>query len=125
MPRISKSTRRKTAKRRSRRLTAKQYGGSLALTANNLLIRNSEVAKMRELVTQQMASRGFLERKQTTNELVKYILQTRILPFNNHWRATVLGKLNEFLVDMANEPEYYENIMAAIAHLQQYGSTIE
>ena len=110
---------RRTTKRRSTK--RKVYrGGRLVFTENNIGRRTLEIEIMRNLLAQQMSTSGTLEKKQIINEIAKFIVQMEILPFNQKWRETTLIKLHEFLATMGNDPEYRENLTAAIIHLEEY-----
>lgn len=110
---------RKTSKRRTiRRRTYR--GGRLVFTENNIGRRRLEVEILRNLIAEQASTRSRLEKKQIANEIAKFIVQMEILPFEERWRVNMLIKLNEFLATMGNDPEYRENLMAAIAHLERY-----
>jgi hypothetical protein len=109
-----RTLRRRAAKRKTYR------GGRLVFTENNVRRRTLEIEILRNLIADQASTRSSLEKKQITNEIAKFIVQMEILPFNQKWRETTLVKLNEFLATMGNDPEYRENLTAAIAYLERY-----
>ena len=79
-----------------------------------------ETAALRTLMDR-MRHGHSLEKKQNMNEIAKLTIHLQILPYNVELREMMIAKFQEFLDQgMGNDPEYTENLIAAIAYLQRF-----
>jgi hypothetical protein len=112
-----KSTRRSS--HRSRRRT--QKAGALVLSSEDKLRKKAEIAAMKALMKRLDSARGSSEKKQIANEIAKLVLHLQIQPYDTQWRQSTIVVFQEFLNSrMGNDPEYAENLIAAIEYLQRY-----